>query len=137
MRRRVSELVLAILVAALGAASVRAAEDGPAPGLSVNAWGLGLRLEFDPHLLDSRLEAPRHEPFRNTPLAVHAPPQGLRFSGSGGSAKEGWQAFGTLGPMRWAKRLDDDSDMTLRLGGRATGAGRLPGKLNVGIQYRF
>lgn len=137
MRRRASVWVLAVLAAALGTGSAVAADDSAAPGLRLNAWGLGLRLEFDPSALESRLEAPRHEPYRGTPLSAHAPQRGLRFSAFGSSPKGGWQAFGAFGPMRWAKHLDDDSDMTLRLGGRPAGSGRLPGKLNVGIQYRF
>ncbi len=137
MRQPVPTLALAVLAAAFNAGGAHASEEPAAPGLRLNAWGLGLRFELDPQWFDSRLEAPRLRPYRSLPLSAHAPRQGLRFSAADGSAKGGWQAFGTLGPMRWVKHLDDDSDMTLRLGGRPAGSGRLPGKLNVGIQYRF
>jgi hypothetical protein len=137
MRLRAPALALSALLALSGVAVARASDEASGPGLRLNAWGLGLRLELDARSFDSRLEAPRHEPYRSVPLSVHAPQQGLRFSAGSGPLKEGWQAFGTFGPMRWAKTLDDDSDMSLRLGGRPAGSGRLPGKLNVGIQYRF
>jgi hypothetical protein len=124
MKRRVFlPLLLLIPAAALGQSSV-IAEDGPARfSLSSRAPAFGLRA--DP-----------------APEQATAQPAN-RLSPVPGANKEGWSAFGTMGPMRWAKPLSEDASMAWRLGGRAPGmpgasqGSGLPKRLNVGLQYRF
>jgi hypothetical protein len=115
--------MLLLPASALGQAAA-SAEGGPARfGLGSRAPAFGLRAD------------PAPEPVTAQPA--------LRFSPAPGSVKEGWSAFGAMGPMRWAKPLREDADMAWRLGGRPPGmpssteAAGLPKRLNVGIQYRF
>jgi hypothetical protein len=124
MRQRVFlPLILLIPASALGQSAATAA-DGPARfGLNSRAPAFGLRV--DP-----------------APEQVTAQPT-VRFAPAPRTNKEGWSAFGTMGPMRWAKPLSEDASMAWRLGGRAPGmpssseAAGLPKRLNVGLQYRF
>jgi len=78
------------------------------------------------------------------PAKEQAAPQApARFAPAPGASREGWTAFGTMGPMRWAQPLSEDASMSWRLGGRAPGmpntteAAGLPKRLNMGLQYRF
>jgi len=158
MRRRVLGLVLAVSAAVLGHAPARAVEETPLPaarpagatgfsiaptplGLRFGTPRFGLRIEIEPPQSGPlfRADGFRHEPLRGDLLFGGAPSAApsMRLSGSGLGIREGWQAFGTVGPFRWAKQLDDDSDLTLRFGGRQFGTQKLPGHLNFGFQYRF
>jgi len=124
MRRRVFLLLLFLLPASALGQAAASADYGPARfGLDSRAPSFGLRAD------------PAPEPVTVQPA--------LRFAPTRGAVKEGWSAFGAMGPMRWAKPLREDADMAWRLGGRpqgmpsATEAPGLPKRLNVGIQYRF
>ena len=129
MQRREAAYVIAALATALGQAPAIADDDPARFGLKLNARAIGLRA---------------------APTSA-APPveSAFRFSQSSSALRAGWTAFGAVGPMRWLKPLEEDSEMTLRLGGRpaamlgATGSPGttstpgLPRGLNLGIQYRF
>ena len=129
MQRRALRYVVAALAAAIAGAPA-IADDNPARfGLKLNAPAIGLRA---------------------APTSA-APPveSAFRFSQSPSALREGWTAFGAVGPMRWLKPLEEDSEMTLRFGGRpaamlgatgspgSTSTPGLPRGLNLGIQYRF
>jgi hypothetical protein len=122
-QRAVLPLILLIPAAALGQ-SAATVEDGPARfGLDSRAPAFGLRVNPSPE---------------------QATPQpATRFAPAPGTSREGWAAFGTMGPMRWAQPLSEDASMAWRLGGRAPGtpssseASGLPKRLNIGLQYRF
>lgn len=125
MRQRVFlPLMLLIPASALGQ-SAATAEEGPARfGLSSRPAVFGLRVD----------------PAPGQPTAQPAP----RFSSAPGTIKEGWSAFGAMGPLRWAQPLREDASMAWRLGGgRAPGipsaaeTAGLPKRLNIGLQYRF
>jgi hypothetical protein len=148
--RRTLAIVLIISAALPGAGAALAADESappaspaprrsfsiePAPlGLRLTTPAFGLRLEFDPSppASEPRPLAPRYD----SPFGA-GPTPAPRFLGSGLVQKEGWTAFGTLGPMRFSRDLYDDSDTTLRFGARQPGAPGLPKRLNLGIQYRF
>jgi hypothetical protein len=156
MRRRAPAFVLAVSAVLLALSPARALEEtrrpaaraADAPGFSIapSALGLrlgtprfGLRIEIEPPQSAplERMDGFRHEPLRGDLLFSGAPSAAPRSPGLGLGIKEGWQAFGAVGPFRWAKQLDDDSDMTLRFDGRERGL-RPPGRqLNFGFQYRF
>ncbi len=151
MRRRASAFLVAFSAAVLACASASEvlaqlrAEVPDRPGFRVDTvpFGLrlttpafGLRVEFFPPRGEAgaQYEYVRHEPYRSVPFSLGAPPApGLRFSSAQNTGRRGWDAFGSFGPLRWAKTLDEDSDMTLRFGGRPGG----PDRLNFGFQYRF
>ena len=125
MKQRVFlPLILLIPAAALGQSSV-IAEDVPGRfSLSSRAPAFGLRV--DP-----------------APEQATAQPA-IRFSPVPGTNREGWSAFGTMGPLRWAQPLREDASMAWRLGGgrtpgipSASETAGLPKRLNVGLQYRF
>jgi hypothetical protein len=124
MRRRLFLLLISLLPASALGQLAAPAEDGPARfGLKPHGSAFGLRADPPPSQV--------------------LPQPALRFAPAPGNVREGWSAFGSMGPMRWARPLREDADMAWRFGGRPQGMpssaemGGMPKRLNVGIQYRF
>lgn len=116
-------LILLIPASAFGQSAATVEGQSARFGLDPRAPAFGLRLNPSPE------------------QAASQPP--ARFAPVPGASREGWTAFGTMGPMRLAQPLSEDANMSWRLGGRAPGmpsaseASGLPKRLNVGLQYRF
>jgi len=116
-------LILLISASAFGQSAATAEDRAARFSLNSRAPAFGLRVNPQPDQV--------------APRSPH------RFAPAPGANNEGWSAFGTMGPMRWAQPLREDASMSWRLGGRAPGmpsaseASGLPKRLNVGLQYRF
>ena len=119
--------ILAVLLLPLSAfaQSIAPADDGAARfGLKPRAPAFGLHLNQAP------------EPATRPP--------GAQFVPAPGAYREGWAAFGAMGPMRWAQPLREDANMAWRIGGgrtpgipSAAETAGLPKRMNIGLQYRF
>lgn len=101
--------------------------------ISLGDRPLGLNYKLDETVPDVSPDGQRFD-FAQRPASASA----LRFSPALAGSRPGWAFSGRAGPLRWLTPLDNEGEITLRLG-RIPGQPRPPGlgRLNMSIHYSF